>query len=93
MKYVQDALDAYMQAHNADASIFPEMDILYLVAPPSATFSRLYAYMWEPEIRMPNNTGNDTVGTAAISTTVSTRRASWRWHTRRATPWACPIIT
>ncbi|KAK8082705.1 hypothetical protein PG996_001486 [Apiospora saccharicola] len=70
MKYIQDALDAYMQAHNADASIFPEMDILYLIAPPSATFSRSYTYMWEPEVRMPNATGNDTVGTAVAQKAV-----------------------
>ncbi|KAK8050191.1 secreted protein [Apiospora phragmitis] len=71
MKYVQDALDAYMQAHDADASIFPEMDILYLGAPPSATFSNSYTYMYEPEVRMPNGIANTTVGTAVAKRAVA----------------------
>ncbi|KAK7924326.1 M6 metalloprotease [Apiospora marii] len=81
-KYIQDALDAYMQAHNADASIFPDMDILYLIAPPTASFSRSYTYNWAAEVRMPNSdgngtasNGNDTVsagnGTASAGTSVA----------------------
>jgi M6 family metalloprotease-like protein len=34
--YVQDALDAYAQAHNADANPFPEADVIYIVASPTA---------------------------------------------------------
>ncbi|KAK6865359.1 hypothetical protein PG995_001887 [Apiospora arundinis] len=71
MNYVQDALDAYMKAHGGDASAFPEMDILYLVAPPSATFSNSYAYMYEPETRLPEGAGNETVGTAVAHRAVA----------------------
>ncbi|KAK8088420.1 hypothetical protein PG997_003381 [Apiospora hydei] len=61
--YIQDALDAYMHAHNADgdASVFPEMDVLYLIAPPSADFYNSNTFMYDAELRDPNASGNGTV--------------------------------